>query len=43
MEAPVDVNPLTCLWRALDAASICIYQEYKKLAVMVVFHVLGST
>jgi hypothetical protein len=43
MEPPFDVNPLTRLWRALDAASICIYSEYKKLAVMVVVHVLGST
>ena len=43
MELPFDVNPLTRMWRALDATSICIYLEYEKLAMMVVVHVLDST
>jgi hypothetical protein len=43
IEVPFDVNPLTRLWRAFYAASIYIYPKYKKLAVMVVVHVLSST
>jgi hypothetical protein len=37
-----DINPLTRLWRVLDAASVCLYPEYRKLAKIAVTHVLGS-
>jgi hypothetical protein len=37
-----DVNPLTRLWRVLDAASVCLYPEYRKLAEIALTHVLGS-
>jgi hypothetical protein len=37
-----DVNPLTWLWRVLDATSICLYPEYMKLAKIAVTHVLRS-
>jgi hypothetical protein len=42
MLPPYNVNPLTRLWRVLDAASVCLYPEYRKLAEITVTHVLGS-
>ena len=44
MEPPFDCNPLTRLWKGLDAAT-CLthhFSEYMKLAEMAIVHVLGS-
>lgn len=44
MQPPLVLNPLTSLWRTLDAAS-CLtgeFSEYFKLAEMAVVYVLGS-
>jgi hypothetical protein len=42
MVPPFDVNPLTRLWRSIDIASLCIFHEYKKLAKMVVIHIMDQ-
>lgn len=41
LKPPFVLNPLTCLWRTLDATSVCVYHEYMKLARIVVVHVLS--
>lgn len=44
MEPPFDLNPLTRLWRLLNANSLTnhLFPEYVKLAEIAVVHVLGS-
>ncbi|KAG0597198.1 hypothetical protein M758_UG320000, partial [Ceratodon purpureus] len=42
LEPPFVLNPLTRLWCTLDAASVCVYPEYIKLAQIAVVHVLVS-
>ena len=39
---PFDVNLLTCLWWSVNAANHYIVPKYKKLAKMVVVHVMES-
>lgn len=44
MKPPFDCNPLTRLWKGLDAAT-CLthhFSEYMKLAEIAIVHVLGS-
>lgn len=44
MEPPFDTNPLTRIWKTLDASS-CLthhFSEFMKLAEVAVIHVLGS-
>jgi hypothetical protein len=44
LEPPFDVNPLTRLWRMLDAntALVAQFSEYIKLAQLSMVHVFGS-
>lgn len=45
MEAPFDLNPLTRLWRSLDACTVLrvkAFPEYFKLAQIAIVQVLGS-
>jgi hypothetical protein len=44
LEPPFDVNPLTRLWRVLDAniALATTFPEYIKLAEVAMVHILGS-
>jgi hypothetical protein len=46
MEPPFDLNPLTCIWRTINASHVLRHSflEYLKLAemAMAIVHVLGN-
>jgi hypothetical protein len=44
LEAPFDINPVSCLWRMLHAniALVGQFPEYIRLAQIALVHVLGS-
>ncbi len=44
MEPPFDLNPLTCIWRTINASYILTHSfpKYLKLAKMAIVHVLSS-
>ncbi len=44
MEPPFDLNPLTCIWRIINASWVLTHSflKYFKLAEMAIVHVLGN-
>jgi len=44
MEQPIDLNPLTQIWRTIDASHVFthFFIKYLKLAKMAIVHVLRS-